>query len=49
MRGVGGLRSGAGVVLSVWGLILLIPLAVAALDFASLTGILRIALGALTG
>ena len=49
VRRFGGLRNGAGVVLSVWGLILLIPLAVAALDFASLTGILRIALGAFAG
>ena len=49
MRGFGGLRNGTGVVLSVWGSILLIPLAVAAFDFASLAEILRIALGAFMG
>ena len=32
MRGFVGLRNGAGVVLSVWGFIFIIPLAVAALD-----------------
>ena len=49
MRGFGGLRNRTGVVLSVWGSILLIPLAVAAFDFASLAEILRIALGAFMG
>ena len=46
LRGFGGLRSGAGIVWSAWGLILLVPLAVAAFDLASLGEIIRIALGA---
>ncbi len=49
LRGFGGLRTGAGAVLSVWGSILLIPVAVAAFDPASLAEILRIALGAFAG
>ncbi|MDE0334660.1 MAG: permease [Defluviicoccus sp.] len=49
LRGVSRLRGGAGGALSVWGLILLLVLAVAALDIANLADILRIALGAFAG
>ena len=49
VRGIGGLRSGVGGLLSVWGLILAVPLAVAALDPPNLPDILGIALGAFSG
>ncbi len=46
MRGVAGLRGG---VAPVWGLVLAMPLAVAALDPESLASILRVALGGFAG
>ena len=46
LRGVAGLRGG---VAPVWGLVLAIPLAVAALDPDSLASILRVALGGFAG
>ena len=49
VRGIGGLRSGVGGLLSVWGLILAVPLAVGALDSPNLAGILGIAVGAFSG
>lgn len=49
VRSVHGLRTGARGVLSVWGLILAIPLAVALLDRSSFTDILRIAAEAFAG
>ena len=49
LRGVGELRTGTRGVLSIWGLIVTIPVAVAALDAANLSDILHIALGAFAG
>ncbi|MDE0057878.1 MAG: permease [Defluviicoccus sp.] len=49
LRGVAGLRGGFGGVASVWGLVLAIPLVVAALDPASLAAILGEALGGFAG
>ena len=49
LRGVHGLRASAGTLLSVWGLIVAIPLAVVLLDPQSLKIILRIALEAFGG
>ena len=49
LRGVHGLRANARGLLSVWGLILVIPLAVALLDAERFDGILRTALEALAG
>ena len=49
LRGVDGLRERARSVLSVWSLIVAIPLAVALLDTANVTDILRIAADAFAG
>ena len=49
VRGIGGLRTGFMGAVSVWGFILAIPLAVAALDLPGLAGILRTALGGFAG
>ena len=49
LRGVDGLRERARGVLSVWGLIVAIPLAVALLDTSNVTDILRIAAEAFAG
>ena len=49
LRSVAGLRGGIGGVGPVWGLVLAIPLAVAALDPASLAAILRAALAGFAG
>ena len=49
LRSVHGLRTSAGGLLSVWGLILAIPLAVSLLDPQSLEAILRIAIEAFGG
>ena len=49
MRGVAGLRGGIGGAAPVWGLVLAIPLGVAALDPASLIAILREALAGFAG
>ena len=46
LRGIGGLHTGVKGLVSVWGIILALPLAVAALDLPSLAGILHIAVGA---
>ena len=49
LRGVDGLRTSARSVLSVWGFIVAIPLAVALLDMSNVTDILRIAAEAFAG
>ena len=49
LRGVDGLRTGARGVLSVWGFIVAIPLALALLDRSNITDILRIAAEAFAG
>ena len=49
LRSVDGLRTGARSVLSVWGFIVAIPLAVALLDRSNVTDILRIAAEAFAG
>ena len=49
LRGIGGLRTGVRGAVSVWGVILAVPLAVAALDLPKLGGILRIAVDAFAG
>ena len=49
LRGVSGLRTGIRGVASVWAVILVIPLAVAALDTANVAGILLIAIDSFVG
>ena len=49
VRGIGGLRTGFMGAVSVWGFILAIPLAVAALDLPGLADILSTALGGFAG
>ena len=49
LRGIGGLRTGAGRMMSAWAFILAIPLAVAALDPARLGDILHTAVDAFAG